>query len=120
MREDFAGNALLLFGSGIVASFRSVLNERFLGICGFAMNQPHEADELVPRLPVRLAVRFQNRIDEGHRRFQLRSLSHRCLSFYRNRTEHRLTHHASMNPQLLGDPSNRSTAMLILTSNLLE
>src|SRR5580692_4784949 len=58
--------------------------------------------------------------DEGHRRFQLRSLSHRCLSFYRNRTEHRLTHHAPMNPQLLGDPSNRSTAMLILTSNLLE
>jgi hypothetical protein len=74
----------------------------------------------VPLLPWRLLVRFQNRIDEGHRRFQLRSLSHRSLSFYWNRTKHRLTHHPPMNPQLLGDPSNRSTAMLILTSDLLE
>jgi hypothetical protein len=70
--------------------------------------------------PWRLAVRFQKRIHEGHRRFQLRSPSHRCLSFYRNRTEHRLTHHAPMYPQLLGDPANRSLAMLILTSDLLE
>jgi hypothetical protein len=74
----------------------------------------------VPLLPWRLEIRFQKRIDEGRRWFQLRSLSHRCLSFYWNRTEHRLTHHAPMNPQLLGDPSNRSTAMLILTSDLLE
>src|SRR5713101_4013683 len=74
----------------------------------------------MPLLSWRLAVRFQNRIDEVHRRLQLRSLSHRRLSLDRNRTEHRLTHHAPMNPQLLGDPSNRSTAMLILTSDLLE
>jgi hypothetical protein len=74
----------------------------------------------MPLLPWRLLVRFQKRIDEGHRRFQLWSLSHRCLPFYRNRIEHRLTHHTPMNPQLLGDPSNRSTAMLILTSDLLE
>jgi hypothetical protein len=74
----------------------------------------------MPLLSLRLAVRFQKRIDEGHRRLQLRSLSHRCLSLARNRTEHRLTHHPPMNPQLLGDPSNRSTAMLILTSDLLE
>jgi hypothetical protein len=74
----------------------------------------------VPLLPGRLLVRFQNRIDEGHRRFQLRSLSYRCLALYRNSTEHRLTHHPPMNPQLLGDPSNRSTTMLILASDLLE
>ena len=30
-------------------------------------------------------------------------------------TEHRLTDHAPMNPQFLGDPTNRSTTMLILT-----
>src|SRR5580704_5874608 len=69
----------------------------------------------MPLLPWRLVVHFQKRIDEGHRRFQLWSLSHRCLSFYRNRTEHRLTHHAPMNPQLLGDPSNSSTLALLST-----
>jgi len=74
----------------------------------------------MPLLPWRLAVRFQKRINKGHRRLQPRSFSHRCLSLDRNRTEHCLTHHAPMNPQLLGDPSNRSTAMLILTSDLLE
>src|ERR1022692_138904 len=74
----------------------------------------------VPLLPWCLLVRFQNRIDEGHRRFQLRSLSYRCLALYRNGTEHRLTYHPPMNPQLLGDPSNRSSTMLILASNLLE
>jgi hypothetical protein len=74
----------------------------------------------VPLLPWRLVVGFQNRIDAGNRRLQLRSFSHRYLSLDRNGTEHSLTHHAPMNPQLLGDPSNRSTAMLILTSNLFE
>src|SRR5260370_7704589 len=74
----------------------------------------------MPFLPWRLVVRLQNPTDEGNRRSQLRSFSHGCLSLDRNRTEHRLTHHAPMNPQLLGDPANRSTAMLILTSNLLE
>src|ERR1019366_3415770 len=39
---------------------------------------------------------------------------------FQNRTEHRLTYHPPMNPQLLGDPSNRSSTMLILASNLLE
>jgi hypothetical protein len=74
----------------------------------------------VPLLPWGLLVRFQNRIDEGHRRFQLRSLSYRCLALYWNSTEHRLTYHPPMNPQLLGDPSNRSSTMLIFASNLLE
>jgi hypothetical protein len=67
-----------------------------------------------------LLVCFQNRIDEGHRRFQLRSLSYWCLAPYRNCDEYRLAHHPPMNPQLFGDPSNRSTTMLILTPNLLE
>jgi hypothetical protein len=54
--------------------------------------------------PWRLAVRFQKRIHEGHRRFQLRSPSHRCLSFYRNRTEHRLTHMRRCIPNFLAIP----------------
>jgi hypothetical protein len=74
----------------------------------------------VPLLPWRFLIRFQKRIDERHHRSELWSLSHRCLSFYRNCPQHSLTDHASMNPQLLGDPSNRSITMLILTSNLLE
>jgi len=74
----------------------------------------------VPLLPGSLLVRFQNRVDEGHSRFQFRSPSYGCLTLYRNSAEHRLTHHPPMNPQLLGDPSNRSTTMLVLTSNLLE
>jgi hypothetical protein len=40
----------------------------------------------VPLLPWRLVVGFQNRIDEGNRRLQLRSFSHRNLSLDRNRT----------------------------------
>jgi hypothetical protein len=74
----------------------------------------------VPLLSGRLLDRFQNRINESHCRFQLRSLSYWCLALYRNSADHRLTHHPPMNPQLLGDPSNRSTTMLILTSDLLE
>src|SRR6185369_6331665 len=91
---------------------------RGLGHFHFRHLRSDPAPDAMCRMPLlsrRLAVRFQKRIDEGHRRLQLRSLSHRCLSLARNRTEHRLTHHPPMNPQLLGDPSNRSTAMLILT-----
>ena len=74
----------------------------------------------VPLLPGSFLVRFQNRIDEGPRRLQLGSLSYRCLALYRNSAQHRFTYHPPMNPQLLGDPSNRSTTMLVLASNLLE
>src|SRR5712692_6010401 len=56
MREDFAGNVFLLFERRISGSLRSVLDERFLGICSFTMNQPHETDELVPGLPVHITI----------------------------------------------------------------
>src|ERR1700730_4272216 len=56
MREDFAGNAFLVLYRRLAGSLRAVLDERFLRVCGLAMNQPHEADELVPGLPVRVAV----------------------------------------------------------------
>src|SRR4029077_1111638 len=54
--EDLACSAFLLFERGTIRSLRAILDERFLGICGFSMNQPHKADELVPRLPVHIAV----------------------------------------------------------------
>src|SRR5712671_4125887 len=56
MPKDCAGNAFLLFDRGIFSSLGAVLHERFLGICSFTMNQPHEADELVPRLPVHITI----------------------------------------------------------------
>src|SRR5260370_5884030 len=56
MREDFAGNVFLLFERRISGGLRSVLDERFFGICGFTMNQPHETDELVPGLPVHVTI----------------------------------------------------------------
>src|ERR1700730_9313419 len=56
MREDFAGNAFLVFYRRLAGSLRAVLDERFLRVCGLAMNQPHGADELVPGLPVGVAV----------------------------------------------------------------
>src|SRR5712664_828982 len=56
MRQDFARDALLLFNRRIDGSFRPILDERFLRIRGLAMNQPHEADKLIPGLPVRVTV----------------------------------------------------------------
>src|ERR1700737_3798044 len=74
----------------------------------------------VPLLPWRLPVRFQNPFHKGLRRLQFRSLSHSCFSLRWNSAEHGLTHHAPMNPQLLGDSSDRSPTMLVLASYLLE
>ena len=73
----------------------------------------------VPLLPRRVPVRFQDRIDKCHHRFQFRSFSLRSFAFYRLRASHRLAHHPPVNPHLLGDSSDRSTTMLVLTSDLL-
>ena len=74
----------------------------------------------VPLLSRRLSVRFQNPFHKGFRWLQFRSLSHRCLSLRWNSAEHGLTHHPPVNPQLLGDSSDRSPTVLILASYLLE
>jgi hypothetical protein len=42
MREDIAGNAFLCLEVGDVGSLWAVLDERFLGICGFTMNEAHK------------------------------------------------------------------------------
>src|SRR5260370_25295885 len=56
MRQDFTRDAFLFFNPRIAGSLRPVLDDRFLRIRGLAMYQPHEADELVPGLSVRVAV----------------------------------------------------------------
>jgi hypothetical protein len=47
-------------------------------------------------------------------------LSHWRLALYQRNIERRPTYYSSMNPQLLGDPSNRSATILIFASDLLE
>src|ERR1700739_2079251 len=74
----------------------------------------------VPLLSRRFSVSFQNRFHKSLRWFQFRSLSHRCFSLHGNSAEHGLTHQAPVNPQLLGDSSDRSPTMLVLTCYLLE
>src|ERR1017187_685260 len=74
----------------------------------------------MPLLSWRLAVRFQNRFHKSPCWFQFRSLAHRYLSLHWNSTEHCLTHQTPVNPQLLGDSSDRPTTVLILASYLLE
>src|SRR5260370_7035926 len=56
MGQDFTRDAFLFFNPRIAGSLRPVLDDRFLRIRGLAMHQPHEAHELVPGLPVRVAV----------------------------------------------------------------
>jgi hypothetical protein len=70
-------------------------------------------------LPRRRLVRFQDRIHKGHQWFQLRSFSLRCFASYRHCASHHLTHNPPVNPQLLGDSSDRSTILLVLPSDLL-
>src|SRR5260370_26426256 len=56
MRQNLTRDAFLFFNPRIAGSLRPVLDDRFLRIRGLAMHQPHEADELVPGLSVRVAV----------------------------------------------------------------
>src|SRR5207249_10729338 len=56
MSEDFAGHALLILVGQVVRQMRTMLDERFLRLGGFAVNETDEADQLVPGLAVRVAV----------------------------------------------------------------
>src|SRR5437879_4658086 len=56
MSEDFAGDALLILVGQVVRKMRTMLDERFLRLRGFAVNETDEADQLVPGLAVRVAV----------------------------------------------------------------
>src|SRR5213080_914373 len=56
MSEDFAGDALLILVGQVVRKMRTMLDERFLRLGGFAVNETDEADQLVPGLAVRVAV----------------------------------------------------------------
>src|SRR5258708_1556406 len=56
MGEDFTGNALLILEHMFTRKLRAEFEERFLGVGGFAMNAADEANQLVPRLAVRVTV----------------------------------------------------------------
>src|SRR6516164_6574144 len=86
----------------------------------FRSDPAPDAMRSVPLLSRCLSVRFQNRFDESPGRLEFRTLTYRSLAFRRNRTVHCFPNHAPMNPQLLGNPSDRSPTMLVLPSYLLE
>src|SRR5260221_4721436 len=56
MAENLAGDAFLSLHVKITGNFRAVLDERFLSVCGFTVDQPHQADEPFPGFSVRAAV----------------------------------------------------------------
>src|SRR5207249_12317264 len=56
MSEDFARDTNLIFVGHVVRKMRTMLDERFLRLGGFAVNETDEADQLVPGLAVRVAV----------------------------------------------------------------
>src|SRR5438477_4690247 len=56
MSDDFARDANLIFAGHVVRKMRTMLDERFLRLGGFAVNETDEADQLVPGRAVRVAV----------------------------------------------------------------
>src|SRR5258708_31671609 len=56
MGEDFTGNALLILEHMFTRKLWAEVEERFLGAGGFAVNAAYEANQLGPRLAVRVTV----------------------------------------------------------------
>ena len=56
MAEDFARDALLIFERMFRRKLWAVLDEGFLGVGGFAVNQADEADQLIPGLAMRVPI----------------------------------------------------------------
>jgi hypothetical protein len=68
----------------------------------------------------RLAVGFQDGVDEGNQRSHHRPLACRPLALRRLRIRQRLAHHPAVNAKLSGDSLDRPDAELVLPPNLLE
>src|SRR5262249_36947017 len=56
MPKDFSGDVLLILCHCDTGSFRAVFHERFLRVRGLAMNEPHETNQLIPRLAMHVAI----------------------------------------------------------------
>src|SRR5258707_15042 len=56
MGEDFVRDALLILERMLTRKLRAIFEEGFLRVGGFAMNEADEADQLVPRYAVRVAI----------------------------------------------------------------
>jgi hypothetical protein len=82
--------------------------------------QPHpNAMRGMPLLARRLAVRFENRVDERNCRSQLGPLPLRLLPLWRQRAGQGLAHLPSMYSQLPRYRADRPGAMLVLPPDLL-
>ena len=56
MGEDFASDAFLILARDVARKMRAMFDERFLRLCRFAVYETDKADQLIPRLAVRVAV----------------------------------------------------------------
>src|ERR1700691_3458005 len=74
----------------------------------------------VALLPRRFLVVLQNLIDECYRHSQFPAGPLHLLSWRWQGTANRLSYHAPMYVQLLGDSGNRTDAKLVLSADLLE
>src|SRR5690348_1167302 len=97
-----------------------VLPNRSLTYSTFRQFAPYPLPNPVRRMPLfsrRFLVCFQNPIHELHCRRYFPARPVRLLASFRDRTPHRLTHHAAMNLQLSGDSGDRPDAELILPAD---
>src|SRR5438309_6312927 len=56
MRNNFAGNAFVIFMSGVVSEVGAIFDQGFLGVGCFAVNETDETNQLIPRLAMNVSV----------------------------------------------------------------
>jgi hypothetical protein len=76
--------------------------------------------EGLPLFPWCFPVRFQDGVNECHRRHQLKARPLHLLPRFRYCASDRFPHHSPMHTQLLGNPGNRPDAELVLAPDLFE
>ena len=74
----------------------------------------------VPLFARRLAIRFQDPVDEGGHRLQPRAGTHRGRLLLGHRALHGFAHQPAMHAELPGHALDRTEAELVLASDLFE
>ncbi len=102
---------LALLQSKLALALLNVLPHRALGhfATGFLPYPVPDTVRRVTLLTRRLAVLFENAVDEPHRRRQLGAPSRRLLARRRQRAGYRLAHHPPVHAQLARHPLDRPT-----------
>ena len=101
----------------------AILAHRRLGYVDLRVLHPQPPEDppgRVPLLAMHLAVGFQNRIDQRHRRRQFRFLPFGNLAPPRHGASQRLSHHPPVDPQLPGHPFDRLLAVFVLAAYLFK